>query len=318
MQPQAIAADRFWDLYFRDRFLELRRGPAGYSGLVASEGPAGAPAKVLALEPDPVSVAISADALRAHDYAADGRFFLITRRPARIDLAIAAVIDGTYPYREPAPFGKARMAELATMVQAMLLMRDDLSLPALEALGAEIVENHAAADGQLLAAIAWFLGEQRQRSSAGTLVAIAGRGHPRPTARPFVASSTADAALSALWKVNDKASLWSLLELADRSPGAIRKIAPLCARLLSTETLLGIHALDEAYLRPDHWRSLLEPMRQFTDAEWDMRDCESLFWELRYTAAQRLAPDSRALLAALSRDEVGTVRDAAQARLGGT
>src|SRR4051812_49175912 len=108
MNLAPTAASNFWDLYFRNAFLTLERRDGGYRGEV-QEGPGRPrPPGGLLREPGRVPVMISFDALRAYDYDGDGRFARIDRRGLDVGAAYQAVVDQTYPYRDPAPFGRAR------------------------------------------------------------------------------------------------------------------------------------------------------------------------------------------------------------------
>ena len=180
---------------------------------------------------------------------------------------------------------------------------------------AQMVDRYVESYSQPLAALAWFLGEQRMRSSAAALMGIVRNARFNPFARAPIASTAVSAAFSALWKVNDKRTLWALLELMpDVSDTGRRTMAPLFERMLSTTELLGAARLGDDYLRPEYWRNLLEPHSAWQATEWDRYDAGSIFWELRHLAATRLPTDDARYLGALSDDEVRTVGDAARAR----
>jgi|CZKX01.1.fsa_nt_gi hypothetical protein len=315
MPATQISAERFWDLYFRNAFLTLERLDRGYLGKVFEKSASKQPPEGLLRDTAEIEVAISFTALHEHDYSGDSRFALITKRPAELDLAFQAVIDQTYPYRAAAPFGKQRMSELLLQIRHMLHL-SPMTLSALERITLSLVENHTEAQNQPLAALAWFLGERGERSSSSPLMAIVQNAPFSPFAKHRLHFTPVDAAFTALWRVNDKTSLGTMLELMRVTTDAgRRKIAPLFERLLSTRQLLSLETCGEDYFRPDYWVSVLRPYRNFTPGDWAAYDVQSLFWEIRYQTAFRLPPDSVESFRKLESDEVATVRDAVRARL---
>lgn len=319
MKNPSELSKRFWDLYFRDAFLTLGRSKVGYRGRTFERPEGAGPPGGLLIDPVRVTIDVPLDELRAYDYAGDPRFAAVARQRVALGEAYKAVVDQTYPYRDAAPFGKQRMAELFTALGPNEPHDvGPLSLAVLEQKTIALVENHIDAWNQLLAALAWFLGERRERSSSKALLAVVDNAPFAPAARRRIHFTPVDAALTALWKVNDKTSLSHLLEfLRNTTDAGKRKVVPLFERLLSTTELLSLERCDDDYFRPEFWARLLEPHRKDTLADWDRYDTDSLFWEIRYLAALRLSKNEVAMFRKLAGDEVQTVRDAAALRLAG-
>lgn len=317
MPTTLISANRFWNLYFRNALLTLERRSDSYTGQIYNEPEHAQPPIGLLRDLVQVPVEVAFSVLREYDYSGDGRFALIAKRPADLNAAYEAIIKQTYPYRDRAPFGKQRMAELFTMLRLQSGHGTrSLSLAILQQMTLNMVENHTDTLNQPLAALAWFLGELRERSSSKALLAIIDNASFVPFARHRVHFAAVDAALTALWKVNDKASLWHMLELMRNTTDAgRRKITPLFQQLLSTTELLSIERCGDDYFRPEFWARMLEPRRTFTPTDWDHYDANSLFWEIRYLAALRLPSNSIDMFRKLANDEVQTVRDAVRSRL---
>lgn len=314
-----INPEQFWDLYFRNLFLQLERKNGLYTGEIFAEPDQAQPPLELLRDVPKVQVEVSFGSLQEHNYSADGRFARITQIPASVSEAYEAVIAGIYPFREPAPFGKQRMAELFTQIRGQFLLstNGELSLADLEQTLSNMVENHTPALNQPIAALAWFLGERRERSSSAALLFVVQNSSFAPYARHQLHFTPVDAAFSALWKVNDKARLWDILEMMRyTSESGRRKFAPLFERLLSTTELLSFEHCGSDYLESDFWASKLEPGRNFTAADWDQYDADSLFWEIRYLAVLRLPATNSDTFRKLAIDEVGTVRGAVHARFG--
>lgn len=317
MPSTLINAEQFWEFYFRNEFLTLERRIDKYHGQVFDKPSTSSPGKGLLDDYAQVFVEIGIAKLRTYDYAGDGRFALLAQRPVDLGAAVEAVIKQSYPYREAAPFGKQRMAELFTQMRLQEPhTKAAPSLTALEQATLAMVEKYDEAQAQPLAALAWLLGEQRQRSSAKALLGIIRNAPFAPFARHKLPSTPVDAAFSALWKVNDKASLVDLLELLrNTSAAGQRKIVPLFERLLSTKELLSLERCGDNYYQPEFWERYLTARNGFTDLDWDRHDADALFWELRHLAALRLPPSETAILGKLAADEVQTVADAAHTRL---
>jgi hypothetical protein len=316
--PTPVDARRFWDLYFRNAFLTLERHTSKYVGQFYAEPELAAPPGGLLRDMTAEAVEITFDAVREYDCSGDGRFALFGERPLDIGEAYEAVIRQTYPYRDRAPFGKQRMAELFSQirVQCGLESAAALSLAILEQVVISSVENHTEALNQPLAALAWFLGERRERSSSAALLTIIHSAPFAPYARHHIHFTAIDTAFSALWKVNDKAALWDLIDLLRGSSNAgRRKIAPLFERLLSTRELLSLVRCEDDYFKADFWARMLTQSGNYTPVDWDRFDAYSLFWELRNLAALRLPQGEIKTLRILAQDEVETVRDAARDRI---
>lgn len=312
-----ITADRFWDLYFRGAFLKLTRGGGVFQGTAYAQPDLAQPPGGILREPVLELVDVSDGVLRDYHYAGDQRFSYIEACRMNIGAAYDAVIRQTYPYRDAAPFGKSRMAELFVQTLEMLGGREHpLSLATLESTVLRLLDRHTAVLNQPLAALAWFLGERRERSSSEALMAIVSNAPFAPFSVHSIHFTAIDAALSALCKVNDKAKLLEfaeLMKLMDET--GRRKIAPLFERLLSITELLSLARCEEDYFRPEFWQQRLQPWIAAGPADWDRFDAESLFWEIRYLAALRLSPEDKNLLYELAGDVVGTVASAARARL---
>lgn len=307
----------FWDLYFRDRFLILERGNESYHGLALGLNSIESGGFGLFNTTGQRVIEVSFSDLRDYDYAGDARFSLLSRIPKTPGQAIAAVGAQSYPYRDPAPFGKERMAELINEFGWSGSRIDDaVSLSDLEQMTADLVDKFNPTRAQHLALLVWLLGELRQRSSAKALVKVVSNSSYVPYARHRLPFYVVDAALSALWKINNKFSLFDLLILLDDAEDSgRRKIVPLFSRLLSTDELLSLEKYGSDYFAADLWREILEPCKSFTELDWDMYDVKSLFWEIRVLAVERLPATNAASLQRLANDEVGTVADAARTRL---
>lgn len=321
MPGESINASRFWDLYFRNAFLTLERHSDRYAGRIYSEPEEAQPPGGLVRDMVEVPFEVPLNILREYDYAGDGRFALITQRLGDLNAAIERIVDQTYLYREPAPFGKLRMSELFGKIHRQLIHRQVTEIPLadLQQELRDMVEHHTADLNQPIAALSWFLGELRERSSSHSLLLVVENSSIAPFARKQVHFTALDAAFSALWKVNDKACLWKVLEIMlHTSESGRRKIAPLFARLLSTTELLGLELAGSAYFETDFWASRLEPYRNFTSTDWDYFDANSLFWEIRYLSALRLSTTEVEVLRKLERDEVQTIRAAVSSRFNGS
>lgn len=318
MPSIVINSERFWDLYFRNLFLDLQRSRARYIGLTFVHPEYAHPPLGLAREPGKLEIEIPFNELSQYGYEADGRFNRIDHQLVDIKGAYDEVIAFTYPFREPAPFGKARMAELfhEISLEFFPFTGTPHSVADLEQALREMLENFIPALNQHIAALSWFLGERRQRSSAKVLLAVIENSALVLNARLSVHFTAVDAAFSALWKVNNKEVLWELLDvMREVDERGRRKIAPLFERLLSTRDLLSLEHCGDMYLDPGFWSRTLEPYRKYTFTDWDQYDVDALFWEIRYLAALRLPKGSFTAIRKLAADEVGTVRAAALARL---
>ena len=319
MASTHINPERFWDLYFRNLFVQLERKNGLYTGEIFTEPDYAQPPLGLLRDVDKMQVEVPFSSLQDYNYSGDGKFARIMQIPASVSEAYEAVITGTYPFRDPAPFGKQRMAELFTQIRGQFRLNTigELSLADLEQTLSHMVENHTQALNQPIAALAWFLGERRERSSSAALLFVIQNSSFAPYARHQLHFTPVDAAFSALWKVNDKTRLWDILEMMRyTSESGRRKFAPLFERLLSTTELLSFEHCGNDYLEPDFWASKLEPRRKYTAVHWDQYDADSLFWEIRYLAVMRLPAANSETLRKLALDEVGTVREAADTRLG--
>ncbi|HYZ84364.1 MAG TPA: hypothetical protein VE621_08175 [Bryobacteraceae bacterium] len=309
-------AAHFWDLYFRNLFVRLERSANGYRGLAYAD-PISARAPVGFFRPRQTkAIEISMDELRRYDYDGDGRFSLILRRPATLIAALDAVIAMTYPYRDPAPYGKERMAELCSLLRARIMPSRDGGLESAHQILSRMIAEHTPALDQPIAALVWVLGEQRQKLSAPYVLEVVKNSSYWPFARHQLHFTAVDTAFSALWKIDEKGITWEVLDLMRHSSeSGKRKMAALMERLFSTTELLSLDRLDEKYLDPEFWANYLAPFRNAGPLDFDRNDAHSLFWEIRFLSAIRLPIRESELLKRLYGDEVGTVRQVVARRL---
>lgn len=307
---EAGHAAAFWDAYFENRFIELTRTDAGCAGrarLLPSGGPAGLTGK-----PQLQDIACSRALLAAYDTTADGRFSLLPPRPPEAGDALRGMMDRSYPYRDAAPFGKARMAEYLRQCSRMLDGR--VSIATLQALLVRLVAIPDALNDALIAALAFLLGELRDPSSGEALLAVIRNSAGVPYARRVIHFSAVSAAFSAAWKCDARSMTPDLLVLMEHADGSARqRIASLFERLYSTRDLESLHRHGEAWMTAAFWSERLAPLLE--PARWSDLDATNLFWELRLSVISRLGSGHAGLLRMLSADEVGVVREAAAARL---
>ena len=317
MSPDYDDIAAFWDLYFRNQFVQLERNANGYRGLAYADPASAAPPAGFFRKRELRVIEIAFDRLRQWDYRADLRFDLILKRPTTMAEAIDRVIERNYPYRDPAPFGKERMAELGGVLRTQFQQAGHNSAITLELAQhvlVKMIAEHTQALDQPIAALAWLLGEQRDRSSAPMLVEVVRNSSYFPFAAHRLHFTPVDAGFSALWKVNGKQVTSELLKIMEGgSESGRRKIAALMERLYSTKELLSLDRCGERYLDPLFWRELIPADRPLSD--WDRVDTSAIFWEVRLLALTRLPIQDLNLLEKLANDEVGTVREAAAARL---
>lgn len=301
----------FWDLYFRNLFVRLERSDKGYRGETYADPISAKPPVGFFRERKLRTVEIGMGRLRDYDYRTDGRFALILERPSGIRAAFDAVIEKWYPYRDPAPFGKERMAELCTGLRDRT---GDGSLTAAEHLLSRMIAEHTPALDQPIAALVWLIGEQREKRSAPVLLEVLRNSSYWPFAEHRLHFTPVDAAFSALWKIDEKGITGELLEfMRMTSESGQRKIAALFERLFSAAELLSLDKLGERYLDPEFWAEATGGVLPASPRGQDVRDAGALFWEIRLLAAQRLPQTETAVLEKLSTDEVSIVRDAARA-----
>lgn len=312
-QEAHISAAQFWDLYFRNQFLRLEQQNDVWRGEARAEVTQGHKPSALLSEVRSIPIEVTVEALRGYDYSIDARFARISTTPISVAAAFDAVIVKTYPYRDAAPFGKQRMVELFTLVRSRYRLPSGtaLTLAKLEQILSAMISEHSEQLNQPIAALVWFLGDRRQRSSSSVLINVLRSSSYVRQSEPHIHFTAIDAAFSALWKVNDKTRLPDLLALMrDANPTGRQKIGSLFERLLSTDELLSPKRCGDAYLDPDFWARLIEPYRSYTHADWDRYDADSLFWELRYLAATRVSLKDSETLQKLANDEVAIVREA--------
>ena len=308
-----IDASEFWSLYFQNRIVELRRDATRLAGRYTPTLPSGR--SFLYLQ-DPIAFQISRETLARHDYLADGRLSEIERRPADLAEALARLVDRTYPYRAPPPFGSLRMSEVVERtiadhrwsVEYVELEMIHGSLPALA--------DQLPDTTQQLDAMVWLLGERQSRSSAAPLVALLEGSEQLPQGhKRRLSHSVTSSALEALWKLNDKSvcdRLIAVMEAQEPSPRA--RFAALFKRLFSTTELLGPELLGDRYLSAEFWRAVLAQGQGFSSGDWDRFDAGSLFWENRHLSCRRLSAGDEALRL-LCGDEVSLIATRAQKKL---
>lgn len=316
---EIITAIQFWDLYFRNEFVRLERDSNWYKGVVyVNASSPGAPAGMFRKRPKK-EVQVFRTELGSYDYSSDGRFALFFAGPKSIGAALEAVIAKEYPYRDPAPFGKDRMAELCVDLRARMKLTNDseADLAIVHSDLSRMIEDYYVGFNQSIAALVWLLGELRQRSSAEFVLQVLQNSPYSRTGKIQLHFTAVNAAFSALWKINDKQSVWKALDLMRGSDtSGQQKVGALIERLFSTKELLSLDLLDEDYLSVDRWLTRLEPFRGWRTNDWDRYDASSLFWELRCLAASRLPVHATELREVLLRDEVATVRETARQRQG--
>ena len=304
----------FWDLYFKNRFVELTRGEVEINGKYLHELP---PGKSQFSEPMHGSLTIERDELRRYGYQNDGRFSGILRTPQRPHESIQKLVDRSYPFREPPPFGAERMSELFQQ------MSDQFGWPQDASMNAEYFNRSAQSlaspfkpeNSQPLSALLWILGEQRERIYSKIMVQVIEESqHLHSGHKDKMPVSTVNTALEALWKTDDKSRLKPLLKIMDDSNHSGRlKIAALFKRLLSTTHLLSLEALGEKYYSAGYWEGLIRPYSNYSDAQWDRFDTKSLFWEIRHLATKRIVAKDEGLKNVVD-DEVTLVRELARSK----
>lgn len=307
---EARLVPAFWDAYFENRFAVLTRSEAGCFGM-ARTLPSGAPAG-LGRELQLHEIACSRAALADYDTVADERFSRLPWRLPRADDALHGMIERTHAYRDAAPFGKVRMAELLTQCRQM--QPGQITTEALQQLLIRLVAANDASLDSTVAALAFLLGELRDPTSGPALLSVVSNGAGMPFARRVIHFVAVNTAFSAAWKSDVKSIAPNLLVLMEDADGSARqKIASLFERLYSTHELESLQRHGEAWLTAAFWHTKLAPM--LDSARWATIDAASLFWELRLSSVARLGPEDLGLLQLLTGDEVGVVREAAAIRL---
>jgi len=310
-QANMMDAKGFWDLYFRNRFVEMTRDADWINGVARMEPAAG---KSSFAEAPMVSVRIKRDDLKRYACETDGRFAEIRKAPTSLVESVRRLADESYPFREHPPFGAKRMGEL--LKQAMEQFdwpRDasfspDMLIHSIQCLAS----NYKPENGQLLNALLWVAGEQKQRVFSKVIMSAIAESQPLPSGHNRKMSAAVEnTAFEALWKINDKSccdSLLQVMELSDHS-GRLR-CAAVFKRLFSNSRLLSLEALGENYFSPGYWKELIKAGAANSAVQWDRFDTKSLFWEIRYLAAVRLEPKDAAFRTIMD-DEVSLVRELA-------
>ncbi|MCB2262282.1 MAG: hypothetical protein LGR52_04985 [Candidatus Thiosymbion ectosymbiont of Robbea hypermnestra] len=204
------------------------------------------------------------------------------------------------------------MAELFKEIRSAYRLDEDrdIRLPMIQAILTDLVNTYTPSITQPIAALAWFLGERRDVTSAETLISVIAASSYVGGIMHFTA---VDAAFDALWKGNAKLQLPGLVRLMQRANETGRRnIGALLSRLLSTDVMLSPDLLGEEYEQPGYWEARVAAANARTQADWDRYDVNSLYWEYRYLAARRLPAEDVANRAKLARDEVRPVADAAR------
>jgi hypothetical protein len=316
VKTQITSSEEFWNYYFKDYFINLKRDKGVYIGEVYEHssqvsGPLG-----LIKEIAKKRIEVSSATLKQYDYFTDKRFSLISVLPSNLSKAFTAVLEKTYTYREPAPFGKQRMSELFVLLEDhyQLNSATDLTISTLEGVLKQMVESYSREMIQPIAALAWFLGERHQISSAEVLISIIQNSKYMSNSTYLIHFTAVNAAFNALWKINPKLNLPDLIKLMkDANESGRGKFASLFTRLLSTNEMLSFDYCGKNYLNPDYWAVVVESYKNSTQLDWDQFDTNALFWEIRYLAALRLSPNNVHLMKLLN-DEVGVVAELVRQR----
>ena len=305
----------FWDLYFQNRFVELTRTTTEVSGKYTRPLHSG---QSYFSDRTFDSLKITREQLKSHEYESDGRFSEILKAPRQLNESVQKIMDGSYPYREPPPFGASRMAELMRQLSARFEWPHGSSLTSevLDRAARSIISQFRHDDGQPLNALLWLLGERRDRLFSDVLVSAIeeserlSKGH-----KDKIPSSVINTAFEGLCKINDKTFVNRLLTIMDHSEHSGRlRVAALFKRLLSTTQLLSLETLGENFYAVGYWERVISKCAGYSEAQWDRFDAGSLFWDNRYLAAKRLAPGDECLRQ-LSDDEVSFVRKLAKTNL---
>ncbi len=312
--PKTTNARLFWDLYFKNRFVELTRGEVEISGKYLHELP---PGKSQFSEPQHGSLTIERAELRSYEYQNDGRFSEILKAPQNLQESIQKLVDRSYPFREPPPFGAERMSELVQQMSPQFGWPQDGSMTAEHAnrSAQSMASPFKLENSQLLSALLWILGEQRERIYSKVMVQVVEEAQRLPSGhKDKTPLSVVNTALEALWKTDDKSRLEPLLKTMDHSDHSGRlRIAALFKRWLSTTHLLSLEALGENYYSVGYWEGLIRPCSNYSDTQWDRFDTKSLFWELRHLATKRIAAKDEGLKNVVD-DEVTLVRELARSK----
>ncbi|MDY6994009.1 MAG: hypothetical protein SVR94_15590 [Pseudomonadota bacterium] len=309
-----ITAEQFWDYYFRDDFINLKRDNNGYMGEIYENTSQSHTPLSLVKEFSKKNIEISKTILKKYDYSNDKRFFLISTPTDHLSKAFTAVLEKTYDYRQPAPFGKQRMSELFVLLRHhyQLNPNNHLTISLLEKTLKQMIESYSKEMIQPIAALVWFLGECRQISSADVLILTVENSKYIHNSVPSIHFTAVNTAFNALWKINPKLKLPNLIKLMKQAnESGKRKFAPLFTRLLSTNEMLSLDLLGNDYLNPDYWAGIIKRYNHNTQLDWDQFDTNALFWEIRYLAALRL-PSTDANLIKLANDEVSIIAKTVQ------
>jgi hypothetical protein len=309
MTKTNVSAEQFWNLYFANRFVNLQRTPTGCLGTARLDAGAGLPAALLR-EPELADVAISRQTLEGYGYEGDLRFALAARRPTSVRSVLSSIAAGDYVYREPAPYGRDRMAELAGQLLPRVATAENDDPSALAQIVTSLLVDHDPALDQVLAAMVWVLGEFRRAEVSPALIQVVRNSTYVAYSRVQVHFTVVSAAMTALWKSNNKTLIKDYLALmADASASGRYMMAALLERLYSPEQLWSLHLLGSGYEQPDQWARRLAFGLDYTQQDWDIYDAGSVLWENRLSAASRLAQGERTWPARrlLQGDEVKTV-----------
>lgn len=308
-----ISASKFWELYYQDNIQLLQRDKIRISGTGVQREQKRHPNSVLQ-QTETFTFSLSRASLSEYNYGSDPRFTAFEILPAKINETIDRIIQGDYPFRDSAPFGQTRMSELFTQIKEHLAVSEEEKdvLAVLDQLILDFLRKESAEYNQVIAALVWFLGEIKERSSSESVIQVLRHSRHLNNNQFQINSSVEETAFFALWKINDKSKLTDILELMRHSDETgRRKIANLLTRLLSTDELLSLYKIGPtAWATPDYWDKIITPRQHWSLAKWDQFDASSLFWEIRYLAAKRI-PKIDPLNELLSNDEVEPVRTAA-------
>lgn len=261
-----------------------------------------------------IPVWIRRDALKLYPYETDGRFAEVKKLPASLSESVRRIIDGSYPFREHPPYGAKRMSELWGQAREQFDWPNDAPMSP-EMLIRSIQSTVSAfrpEDGQMLNALIWIAGEQKQRVYSKVIMAAIAQSQALPSGhKDKMPASVENTAFEALWKINDKSCCEGILAMMNRAEHSARlRCAAVFKRYFSTTRLLSLESLGENYYSPGFWENMIKSLGPKEPTEWDRFDTKSLFWEIRYLAAMRLDAKDAAI-AELLHDEVSLVRDLA-------
>jgi hypothetical protein len=313
MASTRIPASRFWDAYFLGQFETLLRSDRSCEGTIVIEKDNSGIPKFFA-EREKFNFTIDLPDLGNYPYENDLRFSYV-----KIDLKVGTVINEIknreYGFIDPPPYGKERMAELATessqrfpVLSTPEAQPEDLSA----AIEKHIKTHHSLASSQEINFLVWLLGEIRASDEAPAIMPIIERSKYLPTNKKSFHFEVVQSTFHSLWKLNAKSCVNRLIELLDlfNRNGRIQ-VATLLSRLLSQQKLLSQNLIGDCFSSFDFWSDLIKPYANYKKSEWARFDVYNIFWENRLLTT-RLLTRNDLLLERLTNDEVPVVSQAAK------